>query len=103
MQSMNKLIERQTPRQMSLNSTCIQLHFILEIMQNRTEQSFLFQNRSRTTRRWYYMGEKSKHQNFSKTTSEKNIFAVDVHALGQNATAGMQQAKDTVLSQLRYL
>ena len=49
------------------------------------------------------MGEKSKHQNFSMTTFEKNIFAVDVHVLGKNATAGMQQAKDTVLSQMRYL
>ena len=39
---MNKLIERQTPRQMSLNSTFIQLHFIFKIMQNITEQSFYF-------------------------------------------------------------
>ena len=37
------------------------------------------------------MREKSKHQNFSMARFEKNIFAVDVHVLGQNATAGMQQ------------
>ena len=44
MQSLNKLIERQTPRQMSLNSTCIQLHFRDHAEQNRTK--LLFQNRS---------------------------------------------------------
>ena len=89
MQSLNKLIERQTPRQVSLNSTCIQLHFRNHAVQNRTK--LLFQNRSRTTRRWYYKREKSKHQNFSMARFEKNIFAVNVHVLGQNATAGMQQ------------
>ena len=69
MQSLNKLIERQTPRQMSLNSTCIQLHFRDHAEQNR--RKLLFQNRSRTTRRCYYMREKSKHQNFSMASLEK--------------------------------
>ena len=55
----------------------------------------IFQNCVRTTRRWYYMREKSKHQNFSMARFEKKyIFAVDVqvHVLGsQNANADMQQ------------
>ena len=82
---------------MSLNSTCIQLQFRDHAAQNRTK--LLFQNR--TTRRWYFMREKLKNQNFSMATFEKNIFAVDVHVLGHNATAGMQQPKDTELSQQR--
>ena len=40
MQSLNKLIELQTPRQMSLNSNCIQLHFRDHAEQNRTNFYF---------------------------------------------------------------
>ena len=90
MQSLNKLIERQAPRQMPLNSTCIQLYFRDHAEQNRTK--LLFQNRSRTTRRWYYMRKSRNIRIFAWQDSKKNILAVDVHVLGsQNATACMQQ------------
>ena len=89
MQSLNKLIERQTPRPMSLNSTCIQLH--LEIMQNRTEQNFYFKIALGPLAGGIICEKSRNIRILAWQHSKKNIFAVDVHVLGQNATAGMQQ------------
>ena len=103
MQSLNKLIERQTPRQMSLNSTCIQLHFRDHAEQNRTEQNFYFKIALGPLAGGIICEKSRNIRILAWQHSKKNIFAVDVNVLGQNATASMQQPKDTVLSQLRYL
>ena len=69
---------------MSLNSTCVQLHFRDHAEQNRT--ILLFQNRSRTTRRWYYIGEKSKHQNLNMTRFEKYLYKTRQQACNNRRT-----------------
>ena len=84
-----QLKERQTPRQMSLKSSCIQLHFRDHAEQNRT--NFYF----KTTLGSLAGGiiwEKSRNVIILAWQESKTIFALDVHVLdSQNATAGMQQ------------